>query len=127
MAVYSVSTEPLTIVFIVGVFLFSYLTSSLNLAIFAAILIFLQRVFVYFGSSQLSFHVINEKIASAVHLLEFEKSIADYREKPGGKTLFSFDDTFSFENISFGYPSGTPVLSELSFFVRKGEMIGIVG
>lgn len=127
MAVYSVSTEPLTIVFIAGVFLFSYFTSGFDLGIFAALLIFLQRIFVYFGSSQLSFHVINEKIPSAVHLLEFEKSIADYGEKPGGKIPFSFDDKFSFENISFGYSSGAPVLSELSFSVSKGEMAGIVG
>ena len=127
MAIYSVSTEPLTILFIAGVFLFSYLTSSFNLGIFAAMLIFLQRIFVYFGSSQLSFHVINEKIASAVHLLEFEKSIADYGEKSGGITPFSFADKFSFENISFGYSSDAPVISELSFSIKKGEMMGIVG
>jgi len=47
------------------------------------------------------------------------------REAPALK----FSDKFSFDNISFSYAEdlAAPVLSDLSFEVRRGERIGIVG
>lgn len=126
-ALYSVAIEPLTILFISGVFLFSYFSSEFDLGVFAATLIFVQRIFVYFGSAQLSFHVINEKISSAIHLIEFEKSISANPEKVYGKRQFSFRDSLSFENVGFGYVSGINIFSGINFSVKRGEMVGIVG
>jgi len=39
----------------------------------------------------------------------------------------SFKDKISFENVSFTFPNGHPVLQGLSFQVKKGEKIGIYG
>jgi ABC-type multidrug transport system fused ATPase/permease subunit len=36
-------------------------------------------------------------------------------------------DTVAFENVSFAYNAGRPVLSEITFEVNAGEVIGIIG
>ena len=124
---YGVATEPLTILFVSGVFLFSYFFAEFSLGVFAATLIFIQRIFVYFGSAQLSFHVINEKISSALHLIEFEKSVSAQQEKIGGRHTFSFDREILLADIFFSYEPGVNVFSGINFSIKKGEMIGIVG
>ncbi len=40
---------------------------------------------------------------------------------------FSIEGAFTFENVSFGYHTYEPVLEDISFSVKPGEMIGLVG
>jgi ABC-type multidrug transport system fused ATPase/permease subunit len=50
----------------------------------------------------------------------------DSKPPDGGEPLPQVSEV-AFENVSFGYNAGRPVLSELSFEVAAGEVIGIVG
>ena len=40
---------------------------------------------------------------------------------------FLFKKSFEFRDVSFGYSADQPVLQNISFEVRKGEMVGIIG
>ena len=40
---------------------------------------------------------------------------------------FPIEGAFTFENVSFGYHTYEPVLEDISFSVKPGEMIGLVG
>ncbi len=40
---------------------------------------------------------------------------------------FPIEGAFTFENVSFGYQTYEPVLENISFSVKPGEMIGLVG
>lgn len=56
-------------------------------------------------------------------VLDEEPRIVD---KEHSKEL-SIQGNFTFENISFGYETYEPVLEDVSFEVKAGEMIGLVG
>jgi ATP-binding cassette subfamily B protein len=48
-------------------------------------------------------------------------------EKPGAKPLVPGSGEVVFEDVSFGYPGGPPVLSEVSFVARPGASVALVG
>ncbi len=48
-------------------------------------------------------------------------------ENEGGHKLDALNESIRFENVSFHYDSGPPVLKKLSFEVGAGETIGVVG
>jgi subfamily B ATP-binding cassette protein MsbA len=48
-------------------------------------------------------------------------------EKPNAIELKSFSSSIDFKNVTFGYIKGTPVLKNLSFSIKKGEIIALVG
>ena len=59
-------------------------------------------------------------------LLDLEPSVADV---PGARDLRIDGPVLRFEDVGFAYPStrDTPVLRNLSFTARRGEIIGIIG
>ncbi len=56
-------------------------------------------------------------------VLDEEPMIADHENS----TEFPIQGAFTFEDISFGYHTYEPVLENISFQVKPGEMIGLVG
>ena len=56
-------------------------------------------------------------------VLDEEPSIADR----SNSREFPIEGAFTFENVSFGYETYEPVLENISFQVKPGEMIGLVG
>lgn len=56
-------------------------------------------------------------------VLDEEPSIADTEKS----REFSIEGAFTFEDVSFGYQTYEPVLENINFDVKPGEMIGLVG
>lgn len=48
-------------------------------------------------------------------------------DKPGAKPLAPTAGTLRFEHVDFGYDPGKPILHDISFEVRQGQALGIVG
>ena len=57
-------------------------------------------------------------------VLDLRPSIHDEK---GAKEEVSFSDTLVFDDVSFSYGEQTAVLSSVSFTVKRGEMVAIVG
>jgi len=51
----------------------------------------------------------------------------DIRDRPGAVPFGGRLETLRFEHVSFGYDTSTPVLTDVSFDIRAGQHIGIVG
>ena len=51
----------------------------------------------------------------------------DVRDRPGAIALDEPITSLRFEQVAFGYDAGTPVLADVSFEVRMGQHVGIVG
>ena len=51
----------------------------------------------------------------------------DVEERPNAKKTNSIAGSIKFENISFEYSKGTPVLENISFEVKPGQQVGIMG
>ncbi|MGH8056391.1 MAG: ABC transporter ATP-binding protein, partial [Candidatus Entotheonellia bacterium] len=63
--------------------------------------------------------------ARVFELLDLRQTVVD---RPGARALQEFRDGIAFENVCFTYDDGSePVLHDVSFVVRKAEMVAMVG
>lgn len=70
-------------------------------------------------------NMIQTAMAASERIFEFLEM--DIEENPSQEQINEINDEISFENVSFGYSKDEMVLKNLSFKVKKGEKIAIVG
>ena len=68
---------------------------------------------------------IQTAMAASERIFEF----LDYgdEENPSAKQISEVNDCISFENVSFGYTPDETIIKNLTFSVKKGEKVAIVG
>ncbi len=66
-------------------------------------------------------------LASGQRVLELIDTEPLVRDKPDAVTIGGFQDRISVRSVSFSYEADTPVLSDVSFDLRKGKTIALVG
>lgn len=120
-------TEPLVFIFIALIFAFSYKHTAFNLASFVVIIYLVQRIFNSVRKAQGSMHIVNESLVYARNVLDLSMEAEANSEESVANDPFVFTDEIEFRNVSFEYESGGPVLKDVSFRVKKNEMIGIIG
>ena len=62
--------------------------------------------------------------AKVFEILDLRDEVA---EKPNAKTLLPFSRSIVFENVSFRYDGGKPLLRDINLEVKAGEVVAIVG
>ena len=71
---------------------------------------------------------LQQTVSSAERVFELLDTPPTIVDKPGALALERFQDRVEFEHVSFKYPDGDgPVLKEISFTVKKGEVVAFVG
>ncbi len=76
----------------------------------------------------LSIHVkIQEGMAAAERIFKVLDAPITVKESPNSKEISNFDSLIRFENVSFSYIKSEPVLKDISFEVKKGEVLALVG
>ena len=73
------------------------------------------------------FEDVQVSYAGAVRIFEILDVDSDVKEKPDAKVLEKCDGKIAFSNVSFYYTKEEPVLEDISFTAKAGEMIAIVG
>ena len=66
-------------------------------------------------------------LAGAERVIEVLDSPETVSNKPGAMPLENPKGEIAFENVSFSYTEGVPVLSDVSFTAKPGEMVALVG
>jgi len=64
---------------------------------------------------------------SARRVLEILETKRDVDDRPGAHALTAVTGHVRFEHVTFGYQRGRPVLRDVSFEVRPGETVALVG
>ncbi|MBM3261449.1 ABC transporter ATP-binding protein [Candidatus Kaiserbacteria bacterium] len=124
----SVFMQPLALVFIVGIFAFSYFSGTFQVAAFAATVYLIQKIFTYVSSTQASFHSILQFVPFAENIAAFKQEVARNHEIASkGTKPFVFSENLSFDNVSFDYESKEGILHGVSFDIKKGSFAGIIG
>ena len=70
---------------------------------------------------------IQTSVASAERVFEYIDLVPEIVEVPSPKAIGPMKDILCFKDVTFGYAPDRPVLKGVSFNVRKGEMVAIVG
>jgi ATP-binding cassette subfamily B protein/subfamily B ATP-binding cassette protein MsbA len=65
--------------------------------------------------------------ASARRVHELWQTSSEPRDRPGAAVLVRADGEIRLEHVSVGYEPGRPVLQDVTFHARVGQMIAIVG
>ena len=70
-------------------------------------------------------NLVQTAMAATERIFEFLE--LDDEENPSDKKITSLKDEITFENVSFGYTPNEKIIKDLSFNVKKGKKIAIVG
>ncbi len=70
---------------------------------------------------------INQGLAAGERIFSILDARSEVQDKPHAKTLDTFRDSIEFRNVSFSYDDTREVLHDISFTVRKGETVALVG
>jgi ATP-binding cassette subfamily C protein len=120
------SVEPVSMVFVVLFFAFSYRFLAFNIATFLPLVYLIHQMFVGAGKIQSSFHVMSETLPPAERVADMIVQTRDKRETQGGTQPFSFIRELCCADVTFSY-GGSLVLSVASLSFVPGEMVGIIG
>jgi ABC-type multidrug transport system fused ATPase/permease subunit len=119
--------QPISVIFILFVFAFSYKSANFNFAALAAIVYLIQRIFSYIQEFQSGMHKVSAAVPFLQNVLKHEKEIAEYQEKNIGMDNFRFNNLLEFKDVKFSYKKEKDVLAGVNFSISRGEMVGLIG
>ncbi len=121
--------QPFSIIFVLILFAMMYNTPGFSFISFAAALYLVQKIFTYLESGQGAFNSMVALLPYAENMTSFKNSLADHAQHEGhGTHKFVFEKELSFENVIFAYSAtSNPVLRDVSFSVKRGETVGLIG
>ncbi len=120
--------QPFSLIFVVVLFVISYRSPGFSVAAFAATLYLIQKIFTYLESGQNALHGITELLPYAQNVQKFKKEFGDNREVGvEGTKDFVFKAQLVFDRVSFAYATDAPILSEVSFTLKQGQTLALIG
>jgi len=120
--------QPFMLFFIVIVFYISYNSPGFSVVSFGATLYLIQKIFTYLESGQGALHAVNENLPYAHSVERFRQTLQESQEPSlAAKKPFRFTKELQGKKLSLSYGGGEPVLQEVSFSVRPGEMLALIG
>ena len=70
---------------------------------------------------------MQQSMAGAERVLDILDAPSEIQNRPGAVTLEGVQGEITFDHVSFSYGDGIPVLKDVSFVCRPGEMLAVVG
>jgi len=122
------SMQPIGMIFIVGIFAFFYKTTdTFDFSSFAVIIYAINKIFGNIQIAQAQMHTMSSQIPHMMSVLAFKEHAVKHKEEDSGTRHFTFNDVLELRNIGFCYNENEPTLSSVSFSVKKGDMVGLIG
>ena len=121
------AVSPIGVIYIAAILALALKTPFISFAALPAILYLIYRIFTYVQQLQNNAQYMSELAPHLDRAITYEESAAAYLEKATGDERFRFERSLAFNAVGFSYEGGRQVLSGVSFEIRKGEMVGIVG
>jgi len=119
--------QPISLIFVLIIFAFSYKSQNFNLAEFIAVIYIIKQIFSYTEVLQKKVLSFNAAIPFFKIIAEYERQTTKNAEKNMGKDDFIFKYNLKFNNVSFSYKDEALILDKLNFEIQKGEMVGLIG
>ncbi len=119
--------EPLTLLFISGVFIFSYGRPGFSIISFLAILYLIQKMFSFIQVTLSKLNGINELIPYIRNVINYQHSAVYNKETDDGLASFAISNGLDFNHIKFSYRHNEPILNDINFSIKVGQTVGLVG
>ena len=122
----SLTGSAMAIVVVVGGSL--ALNGSLEIGVIVAFLFYIQRFFDPIRSLTMQYSIMQRAMTSGRRITEVLDIPASITDKPDAITLTrDMDGSVEFRNVGFAYDPDRPVLKNVSFTVKPGETVALVG
>ncbi len=103
-------------------------SGRLEVGVMVAFLFYIQRFFDPIRSLTMQYSVMQRAMASGHRLTEVLDVEVSVKDAPDAVPLTSEDGgAVTFRNVTFGYDPKNPVLKDVSFNVKSGETVALVG
>jgi len=103
------------------------LEDEIDLGIMVAFLFYVQRFFDPIRSLTIQYSIMQRAMAAGQRIFEVLDVPIEIRDTPQALGLESEDRRIEFDNVTFGYEPDQPVLRNVSFTVKEGQTIALVG
>jgi len=123
----TVAIQPMSILFVLGIFVVSFLSGEFNFAVFAVTIFLIDRIFVYVDRMQNLMHIIADALPYGEHVLRVRAELAEFTAPRTDGVPFLFSKDLAFHQVSFAYDQKQPVLSAISFSIPRGSFFAVVG
>ena len=103
------------------------LDESLDLGVMVAFLFYVQRFFDPIRTLTIQYSIMQRAMASGQRIFEVLDVPVTVRDAVDATPLDDNDGSIVFEDVTFGYVPDRPVLKGVSFRVKPGETVALVG
>lgn len=103
------------------------LSGALELGVMVAFLFYIQRFFAPIRSVTMQYSIMQRAMAAGQRIFEVMDVPIDVADRDGAADLSTIEGSIEFENMTFGYEPGRPILNDISFRVNAGETVALVG
>lgn len=119
--------QPASLILVAAVFAVAYKMPNFNFAVLVAVVYLIQRIFQYIQQFQSNLQEAIEATPYLQNLLNYQAQAERNQEQDTGSGSYKFQHTLAFKNVGFFYQVDRPVLKDVSFTIKKGEMVGLIG
>ena len=70
---------------------------------------------------------LQEGMAAAERVFEVMDTEEKIKDRSGARNLTRFEDSIVYDNVAFSYNPSEPLLEDISFEVKRGEVVALVG
>lgn len=123
----NVLIQPLGLIFAIAVFVFLYKWTLFNFASFVVIVYAINKIFLQIELLQTHIHCTISLFPYLMNIVKYQEEIAGKKELFGGGKNFNFEQVLEFKNVNFSYNDNKDELTGVSFAIKKGEFVGLIG
>lgn len=102
-------------------------SGRLGIGVMIAFIFYVQRFFDPIRSLSQQYTVMQRAMAAGYRIFEVLDIPVTIRDKPGALAWDGAEPSIGFENVTFGYRPGQPVLHDVSFTAQARQVVALVG
>jgi len=103
------------------------LDETMEVGVMVAFLFYVQRFFDPIRSLTIQYSVMQRAMASGQRIFEVLDVPLAITDKPSALNPERVNGAIEFENVTFGYVQNQPILKDVSFSIKPGETVALVG